>query len=262
MPTPLTTGFIEAVRRRPEVLRTLGGVLHSASAMPPDLARELAGVIGGRYLETWGMTETGAPVTATAPTDWDPDCAADDVYASVGRPAPIASVRVLDSAGRPLPAGRTGELAVESDTLFAGYHRRPDLTAEVRDGRWFRTGDLGRLDEAGYVYLTGRLKEMIITGGRNVYPAEVDQVVRELPGVADAAAFGLPDPRWGETVALAVVPRPGHTLDPAAVTAFVAGRLASYKKPRRVFLVDALPRNAALKVQRHLLRERLGGLRS
>ncbi|WP_204045329.1 class I adenylate-forming enzyme family protein, partial [Acrocarpospora phusangensis] len=221
--------------------------------------RELVALAGPRYLETWGMTETGAPVTATTPGDWSPGCAADDVYASVGRPVPLASVRVLGDDGAPLGPGETGELAVESDTLFAGYHARPDLTAEVMDGSWFRTGDVGHVDAAGYVYITDRRKDMIITGGMNVYPAELEKALRSMPGISDIAVFGVPHPRWGETVAAAIVPAPGARVTEEEIGRYLAGRLAAYKKPTRVFEIDALPRNAAMKVRKEVLRARYSG---
>ncbi|HTJ35724.1 MAG TPA: AMP-binding protein [Dactylosporangium sp.] len=256
VPSPLAPAFIEEVRRRPEVLRSLTGVLHSASAMRPEVMRELVAVVGDRFVETWGMTETGAPVTTTVPADWGEDCPAEDIYASAGRPAHIASVRVVGPDGADLPPGQTGELLVASDTLFAGYFRRPEATAEVlRDG-WLHTGDIGRLDAAGYVYITDRLKDMIVTGGMNVYPAEVEHVLARMPGVAEVAVFGAPDERWGERVVAAIVRAPGHPLDEDAVVAFARQRLASYKKPVGVLFLDALPRNAALKVRKPVLRER------
>ncbi|MEZ0073277.1 class I adenylate-forming enzyme family protein [Planotetraspora sp. GP83] len=255
-PSPLVPAFTEEVRRRPEVLGSLSGILHSASALPPDQVRDLVEVVGPRYIETWGMTETGAPVTATTAADWGPGCPADDIYASAGRPVPIASVRVIGESGEFLPAGSTGELVVESDTLFAGYHNRPGLTAESFSGPWFRTGDAGHVDEAGYVYITDRIKDMIITGGMNVYPAEVENVLAGMPGVAQAAVFGLPDARWGETVAAAVVPAGEHAPDAEEVVRYVGDRLAGYKRPTRVFVVDALPRTASLKVRKQELRDR------
>ncbi|MER7273169.1 AMP-binding protein [Dactylosporangium sp. NPDC000244] len=255
VPSPLAPAFIEEVRRRPEVLESLTGVLHSASAMRPDVMRELVAVIGDRFVETWGMTETGAPVTTTVPADWTTSCEADDIYASAGRPANIASVRVVDPSGAPLPPGEEGELLVQSETLFAGYYRRPDETAAaLRDG-WLHTGDIGRVDQAGYVYITDRLKDMIVTGGMNVYPAEVEQALSRMPGVAEVAVFGAPDERWGETVVAAVVRAPGHTFDDQLVIDWSRRHLASYKKPTAVMFLDALPRNAALKVPKPRLRE-------
>lgn len=249
-PTPLMGAFADAVRRRPEVLEHLDGVLHSGSLAPPESVADLVDAIGHRYVETYGMTETGAPVTATVPDDWRAGSTADDPYASAGRAVPIADVVIVDTDGRPLPNGEVGEITVATETLFAGYLDRPDLTAEaVRDGR-LHTGDLGSLDAAGHLYVRGRAKDMIVSGGMNVYPAEVERVIAQADGVADVAVFALPDPRWGETVTAAVVARPGAHLDTDQLASFVRERLAGYKKPTAYHVVDALPRNASLKVRK------------
>lgn len=255
VPSPLAPAFTAEARRRPEVLRSLTGVLHSASALRPEVMADLVAVVGDRFIETWGMTETGAPVTATGPGDWGPDCAADDVYASTGRPVHIASVRVVGPDGSDLPAGETGELLVSSETLFAGYFNRPRETAEALRAGWLHTGDVGRVDAAGYVYITDRLKDMVVTGGMNVYPAEVERALAGMPGVTDVAVFGVPSERWGETVVAAIVPAPGAGITVEAVVERARERIASYKKPTDVMLVDDLPRNAALKVRKPVLRE-------
>jgi acyl-CoA synthetase (AMP-forming)/AMP-acid ligase II len=142
---------------------------------------------------------------------------------------------------------------------MAGYHRDRDATtAAVRDGR-LHTGDLGRRDADGWLYVTGRLKDVIITGGENVSPAEVEDVLRTHPDVADVAVIGTPHPRWGEQVTAVVVPRPGAAIDCDRLTAFAGDRLAGFKKPRRIEVVGALPRNAANKVQTSVLRRQFGG---
>ncbi|MCK5892357.1 MAG: AMP-binding protein [Aeromicrobium sp.] len=258
-PTPLMGAFADAVRRRPEVLDHLDGVLHSGSLAPREATVDLVDAIGHRYVETYGMTETGAPVTATVPADWRPGAEADDPFSSAGRATSIARVLVLDEHGAELPAGEVGEVVVESETLFAGYLDDPVQTAEaLRDAGSGRprlhTGDLGSLDAAGHLYVRGRAKDMIVTGGMNVYPAEVERVIARAEGVADVAVLGVPDERWGETVVAAVVPTPGASLDLTALEAFVRGQLAGYKKPTRVRVVDELPRNASLKVRKDVLR--------
>jgi acyl-CoA synthetase (AMP-forming)/AMP-acid ligase II len=151
-------------------------------------------------------------------------------------------------------ADEEGEIVVAGPTVMRGYHRdRVATAAALRDG-WLHTGDLGRRDADGWFYLTGRVKDLIITGGENVTPLEVEEVLRTHPDVADVAVIGTPHPRWGEQVTAVVVRRPGTTVAPGDLTAFAATRLAGFKKPRRVEFVAALPRNAYNKVQTHVLR--------
>jgi acyl-CoA synthetase (AMP-forming)/AMP-acid ligase II len=255
-PSPLVPGFIDEVARRPEALRSLQSVLHSASPLPRAHAERLGELIGDRFVEVWGMTESVAPVTATVREDYREGSAAEDLYRSVGRPLATASVRVIDERGSSLPPGEPGELAIEADTLFSGYYGQPERTAEVLVDGEYRTGDVGYLDESGYVYITDRIKDMIISGGMNVYPAEIEGALATLDGVAEAAVFGVPHERWGETPAVAVVRCPGSALTEDDVIRHVEERLASYKRPSFVRFLDELPRNASLKIQKHQLRER------
>jgi acyl-CoA synthetase (AMP-forming)/AMP-acid ligase II len=253
VPTPLADAFVEQVRRQPRVLDTLRVAAHSGSKMPATAVRRLVEVIGPRFAETYGMTETGSPVTRTEDEDWGPSGRADDVYASTGRAVHQADLSIVDRQGRTLPIGETGEITVASDTLFAGYYKRPDLTAEsIVDGR-LRTGDIGHLDEAGFLYVTDRAKDMVVSGGMNVYPAEVESALADLPGLVELAVFGVPDERWGEAVvAVAVVNDPA--LDEPALIQAARERIASYKKPTQVRFMDALPRTASLKVDKPALR--------
>ena len=255
--TPLIPGLLEAVKARPAVLETLQTVLHSGGPLPPEQAERLVGAIGDRLVETWGMTEVVGPITITNRGDWTGHGAARDIFSSVGRPLPTASLRIVDRDGAPVPDGEVGEFVIEADTMFSGYHNQPEKTAEVfRDGEYY-TGDLGHRDEAGYYYLTGRAQDLIISGGANVYPAEVERVLVSMDEIVDAAVFGLPDDRWGEAVSAAVVRAPGATVDEETVRAFTRSQLAGYKKPVNVFFVDELPRNASLKVMKHVLKEQL-----
>lgn len=255
VPTPLAADFVAEAGRRPQVLDTVRSVLHSGSKLPPDTLRALVGAVGDRMRECYGMTETGAPATTTEAEDWRADCAADDIYASVGRPMHLADVRIIDGAGEELPAGATGEITVSSDTQFAGYYRRPDLTAEtIIDGR-IRTGDVGHLDAAGYLYVTDRAKDMIVSGGMNVFPAEVEAALADLPGLREIAVFGVPHERWGETV-VAVAVRSDPGVDENAVIEAARSRIASYKKPTQVRFTESLPRTASLKIDKPALRRR------
>ena len=173
---------------------------------------------------------------------------------TVGKPFPDQEARIVDLHTRqPLPPGQIGEIEVRGPHVFSGYLNRPDATAEsfTPDG-WFKTGDLGQVSPDGYYTITGRVKELIITGGYNVYPREVEEVLLSCPGVSEVAVFGLPDHEYGECVCAAVVRNDEHLTDDDLI-AFCKDQLASYKKPRRVFWVEALPRNAMGKVQKQVL---------
>ena len=253
VPTPLAGAFIEQLHRRPEVLETLRVAMHSGSKMPASTVRQLVEVLGPRFGEAYGMTETGAPVTRTENGDWLSTCRARDVYSSAGRPVHIADLTIVDPDGQELPPGEVGQITVRSDTQFVGYYKQPELTAEtVIDGRLW-TGDIGTLDEAGYLYVTDRAKDMIVSGGMNVYPAEVEAALADVPGLAELAVFGVPDERWGETVvAVAVVS--DSSLDEATLVRAARDRIASYKKPTRIQFMRALPRTASLKIDKPALR--------
>lgn len=253
IPTPLASEFIAQVARRPEVLATLRVAMHSGSKMPASTVHQLVDVIGGRFAEAYGMTESGAPVTRTEDLDWSPSGLADDVYASAGRPVHIAEVAIVGPDGHALDVGQTGEIAVRSQTQFAGYYKRADLTAETVIDGWLHSGDIGHVDAAGYLYVTDRAKDMIVSGGMNVFPAEVEAALADLPGLTEFAVFGVPDQRWGETV-VAVAVRSDPGLDEAAVIRAARERLASYKKPTQVRFIDALPRTASLKIDKPALR--------
>ena len=257
VPTPLAGAFVEQVQRHPQVLRTLRAAVHSGSQMPPDAVRAVVAAIGDRYGESYGMTETGAPVTRTESADWVTAGEADDIYASAGRPVHIAEIAILAANGKRLAPGETGEIAVHSDTQFVGYFHNPQLTAEAVVDGWLRTGDIGHVDAAGFLYVTDRAKDMIVSGGMNVYPAEVEAALSGLPGLAEIAVIGAPHERWGETVvAIAVACGGTERIDESAVIAAARERLASYKKPTRVVFVESLPRTASLKVDKPELRRR------
>jgi acyl-CoA synthetase (AMP-forming)/AMP-acid ligase II len=257
--TPLIPSLLSALKAHPAALDSLQGVLHSGGPLPPELARELVEVIGDRLVETWGMTEVIGPITISNRTDWTGLGGADDIFASVGRPLPTASVRVVGNDGIDLPAGEVGELLIEAETCFSGYHNNAEKTADALREGWYHTGDLGYADKNGYLYLTGRSQELIISGGANVYPAEVERVLLQHDDIVDAAVFGTPDARWGEAVSAAVVVRPGAGLDAEEVRVFARERLAGYKKPVHIHFLAELPRNASMKVMKHVLKENLVG---
>jgi malonyl-CoA/methylmalonyl-CoA synthetase len=180
---------------------------------------------------------------------------------TVGFPLPGVSLRVQGDDGQDLPVGEIGGIQVKGPNVFKGYWRMPEKTAEefTADG-FFRTGDVGKIDERGYVTIVGRSKDLIISGGYNVYPAEIEGYINELPGVAESALVGVPHPDFGEVGVAVVIPRPGARLDADAIVAALKSRLANFKIPKRCFVVDELPRNAMGKVQKNLLRKQHEGL--
>ncbi len=211
---------------------------------------------GHTILERYGMSET-AMLTS------NPYGAADGERrgGTVGFPLPCVGVRVVDGDGAVLPVGTVGAIEVRGPNVFAGYWRMPEKTREEfsADG-WFRTGDVGLIDDLGYVSIVGRSKDLIISGGYNVYPAEIEGVCNELPGVAETAVVGVPHPDFGEAVVAVLVARPGESVDADAITRTLKGRIANFKVPKAVFVVQELPRNAMGKVQKNLLRERHAAL--
>jgi malonyl-CoA/methylmalonyl-CoA synthetase len=210
---------------------------------------------GHAILERYGMSET---VMLTS-NPYRPESARR--AGTVGRALPGVGVRVHDEAGRPCATGEVGGIEVNGPSIFAGYWQMPEKTREefTADG-WFRTGDVGALDADGVLTLVGRSKDLVISGGFNVYPAEVEGRINELPGVAESAVVGVPHPDFGEAVVAVVVPRAGAQLDPEAVIKALRGAIANFKVPKHVRVAEALPRNAMGKVQKKLLREELAGL--
>ncbi|MNE59554.1 Long-chain-fatty-acid--CoA ligase [compost metagenome] len=161
----------------------------------------------------------------------------------------------------PLARGAVGMIEVRGPNVFQGYWRMPEKTAEeLRADGYFMTGDIGFIDERGYLQIVGRSKDMIISGGYNVYPKELEQLLDTLPGVAESAVIGVPHPDFGEGVTAVLVARPGEAPDEAAILAGLDGKLARYKQPKRVLVIDALPRNVMGKVQKNQLRERFKDL--
>jgi len=206
---------------------------------------------GKTILERYGMSEAG--MISSNPLSGERR------GGTVGFPLPGISVRIADERDRPVSNGITGAIQVKGENVFAGYWRMPEKTREefTADG-YFRTGDVGVFDRDGYLSILGRAKDLIISGGYNVYPREIELVLDALPGVTESAVIGLPHPDFGEAVTAVVVPQKGASLDSAAVIGAVKNTLANYKVPKAVHFVDDLPRNAMGKVQKALLRERYG----
>ena len=205
---------------------------------------------GHAILERYGMTETG--MNSSNPYEGE------RIAGTVGFPLPGVEIRIADpDTGAILGVGEIGILEVRGPNVCKGYWRMPEKTAEeFRDGGFFITGDVGMVDEKGYVHIVGRAKDLIISGGFNVYPKEVETLIDALPGVAESAVIGVPHPDFGEGVAAVVVRRGNTEIEEADILASLRGRIAKFKQPKRVFVVDSLPRNSMGKVQKNVLRER------
>ncbi|MBO9333416.1 MAG: acyl-CoA synthetase [Roseiflexus sp.] len=256
VPTMYTRLITEARRRlaegapfRVDAVRLF---VSGSAPLTPRTFAEFEELFGQRILERYGMTETIMNLTNPYDGERRPG--------TVGMPFPGQEARIVDVRTRqPLPDGVIGEIQVRGPNVFAGYWRNPQATAEAFDADgWFNTGDLGWRSADGYFVITGRARELIISGGYNIYPREVEEVLLDHPAVAEVAVVGLPDPEFGEQVVAVVVPtaQPRDGLEQELID-WCRARMASYKKPRRVIFVATLPRNALGKVQKHLLQQQL-----
>ncbi|MFZ2177313.1 MAG: AMP-binding protein [Rhodococcus sp. (in: high G+C Gram-positive bacteria)] len=243
-------------------LSSLQLIAYGASPITPALLIRGMATLKCKFVQRYGMTETMGSVTALRAQDHDPNGPRAYLLRSAGTPLPGVEVQIRDIAtGEPTPAGQVGEIVARSRNNTSGYWHRDSENADLftADG-FLRTGDAGYLDEQGYLFVTDRVKDMIITGGENVYPVEVESVLAEHPAVAEVAVFGLPDDRWGEAVTAAVrVVDGAETPTETELVDFLAGRIASYKKPQHIHFVPALPRNASGKILKRSLRQALGG---
>jgi fatty-acyl-CoA synthase len=209
---------------------------------------------GLSFSQGYGMTETSPGATSLSPSMTRVK------QGSVGLPHFFTDVRVAGPDGAPAPAGTVGEIEIVGPNVFLGYHNLPEATAAAftADG-WFRSGDLGYVDEEGYLYIAGRSKDMIISGGENIYPAEIENHLTNIDGITGAAVIGVPDERWGEVPWAIITVRDGVVIDTETVRAYLDGKLARYKLPKNVIVVDELPRTASGKVRKADLRARFGG---
>jgi acyl-CoA synthetase (AMP-forming)/AMP-acid ligase II len=254
---PVVVGMLLAdPARARSALRSLRVLAYGGSPMPAPLMERTLTVLPAPLYSVYGMTEASGVFCCLGPDERrDPRRAR--LRASAGRPLPGNEVRVVDPAtGADVQPGEAGEFWVRSEQVMAGYWNMPEATREaVTPGGWLRTGDAGRLDdEAGYLYIEDRVKDLILSGGGHVYPAEVERVLLQHPDVAEVAVIGVPDDKWGETVKAVVVPAAGAAPGEAVLIAFTRDRLAHYKCPASVSFVPALPRNPAGKVLKRQLR--------
>ena len=244
------------VLQHPEVgsvdFSNLRQVLYGASPIAEEVLRQAQATFDCDFIQLYGLTETSGGATNLPPHAHDP---AKGKLRSCGLPSPGIDIKVVDGDGNEVAHGEVGEILIRGGSVMKGYWNRPDATAESVDAEgWFRSGDAGFFDEDGYLYIHDRVKDMIVSGGENVYPAEVENALFSHPAVADAAVVGVPDERWGEAVKGIVVLKPGAAATPDEIIAHVRTQIAGYKAPKSIDFIDVLPRNPSGKVLRRELR--------
>jgi acyl-CoA synthetase (AMP-forming)/AMP-acid ligase II len=256
VPTMLSR-LLEALAANPAAdVSALRRVHYGTAPTPRSMVHEALQRLGPILRQQYGMTEAVQPLCVLYPHQHLQDGEPSARIASCGRPVMDVDITVRDAQGRELPSGEVGEIAIAHRGIGeVAFWRRPDLEAEaIRDG-WYYSGDLGRFDDEGFLYIVGRNKDMMISGGFNVYAREVEDALHSHPAVAEVAVLGLPDPEWGEVIAAFVVRRPGQAGDADALSRHCGELIAGYKKPRVIEFVDALPRNHAGKVTKNDLRD-------
>jgi acyl-CoA synthetase (AMP-forming)/AMP-acid ligase II len=240
-------------------LSSVRSVSYGGMPMPKSTAMELSERFGG-LSTNFGQTESTFSVTSLTAADHRRALAGDEyLLASCGRPMAQVAVKILDDQMAEVPVGETGEMCIRSGYTMGGYWRNDEATRDAFAGGWLHTGDLARRDEEGYIYLVDRKKDMIISGGQNVYSTEVERIIGQLPAVAEVAVVGVPDGLWGERVTAVVVRKPGHDLTEQTVIAACRDRLAGYKSPKDVRFWDELPKNVLGKILKRDIRAALFG---
>ncbi len=247
------TTIVKMLLQVPELesyhLDSLKTAILPGSPLPYQIIREAYDRMGLLCQNLWGLTEMTGPGSHTTIEDVleKPECA--------GKPYFNVDLRIVDFMGEEVPTGETGEIVARGPNMMQGYWNLPEETAEtIKDG-WLHTGDIGRIDEQGYLYVLDRMKDMIVSGGENVYPAEIEKVIREIPGVSDVSVIGIADDKWGETPKAYIVIQTGATMTQKEIELFCRTKLAGYKVPRHVEFIEALPRNPTGKVLKKELRK-------
>lgn len=229
-------------------------IMYGASPIPLELLRECIQMFGAEFVQNYGMTETTGTICVLPPEDHSVD--GNPRMRSAGKPVAGVEIVIRSPEGKVLPVGEIGEICTRSSSNMLGYWKLPEATASTMDADgWIATGDVGYLDEDGYVYMYDRAKDMIITGGENVYPAEVESAIYGHPDVLEVAVIGVPDEKWGEAVKAVCVPKPGHAIEADSIIGWARERIAGFKVPKSVDVIEALPRNPSGKILRRQLRE-------
>jgi long-chain acyl-CoA synthetase len=245
--------LLQAPQCRETDFSSLDLIVYGASPAPIDLLRSALKVFGCGLAQVYGLTETTGAITYLPPEDHGEH--AIERMKSCGKAADGIEIKVVDALGQALPAGEVGEVVCRTPQIMLGYWNLPDASARaIRDG-WFHTGDAGYLDKDGYLFIYDRVKDMIISGGENIYPAEVESALFGHPAIADVAVIGVPDAQWGEAVKAIVVKKPGVPVSEKELIDYARQRIAGYKVPRSVDFIDALPRNPTGKILKRELRK-------
>jgi acyl-CoA synthetase (AMP-forming)/AMP-acid ligase II len=245
-PPTMLYALIDGQTDRLPNMESLRHVIYSAAPMPPERIRECQRVIGPVIETAYGQVEAPQIITAMRADE----LLIEENLTSVGRASSVATIGIMNEDGVMQPAGKVGEIVVQGPLLMTGYLDQPELTSGTIVDGWLHTGDLGVIDERGYLFIRGRLREVINTGGFKVFPGDVEASIARHPAVAECAVFGLEDARWGEAVCAAVVLRKGESLRDEELISFVKGDLGSVKAPKKIWFVEHLERNAAGKVNR------------
>ncbi|MFM0658080.1 class I adenylate-forming enzyme family protein [Paraburkholderia sediminicola] len=249
-PPTLILALVEEQRRAPRRLAALRYLVYGGAPMRPEQIRAAQSVFGPVLCTSFGQTEAPQIITFLPPA-----AMTGEHLASVGRPSLMTRVAIVGKDGTPLPVGEEGEIAVRGDLVMSGYLSAEEETRKTLVDGWLRTGDAGVFDERGYLFLRDRIRDVIITGGFNVYPGDVEVVLCAHPAIADCSVVGVPDEKWGEAVHAAVQLRPGMSLDVDELIGLVKRELGSVKTPKHVHLFDSLPRSAVGKVLKPAIRE-------
>ena len=251
--------LVQAPQVRETDLSSLRLIVYGAAPIPAELLKQAMAIFPCGFQQVYGLTETTGAITLLPPQDHDPNEARK--LLSCGYAQEGVELRIVGDDGQDMAPGKVGEIAVRSPQVMAGYWKLPEATARAVQGDWFLTGDAGYLDEAGYLYIHDRVKDMIVSGGENIYPAEVESALFGHPAVADVAVIGVPDEQWGEAVKAVVVRKPDAQLTPGELIGWARERIAGYKLPKSVDFIDALPRNPTGKILKRELRKAYWGER-
>ncbi len=237
----------------PDIKRKMDSVRYcfsAAASMAAEVVKEWKSRTGLNIFECYGMTESAAIVTYNHYYR--------HVVGSVGTPANLVEVQIRDIEGNPVERGQEGEICISGPSIIKRYLNNPEETEAAFWGEWFRSGDIGRIDKDGYLFIVDRLKDMIITGGENVYPREIEEVLYKRPEILECAVVGLPDPVWGEGVTAFIVPQKDYKIDPASLKEFLKTKLAGFKVPKKYIEINELPKSSAGKILKRKLRKQYG----